>query len=74
MIGPSFSCLRCPEEPNSYRKSQEVDEIIGCQTKSITYRSIRNTRNSTCFGSFDCISGKEDVDLDVFTAAGGILI
>jgi hypothetical protein len=30
--------------------------------------------NSTCFGSFDCISGQEDVDDDVFTAAGGILI
>ena len=30
--------------------------------------------NSTSFGPFDCISGQEDVDLDVFTAAGGILI
>ena len=30
--------------------------------------------NSTFFGSFDRMSGQEDVDLDVFTAAGGILI
>ena len=30
--------------------------------------------NSTFFGSFDSMSGQEDVDLDVFTAAAGILI
>ena len=30
--------------------------------------------NTTFFGSFDRMSGQEDVDLDVFTAAGGILI
>ena len=30
--------------------------------------------NTTFFGSFDRMSGQEDVDLDVFTAAGGMLI
>ena len=30
--------------------------------------------NSTCFGSFDCISGQEDVDLDVFKTSDGIII
>jgi hypothetical protein len=30
--------------------------------------------STTCFGLFDCMRGPEDVDLDVFTAAGGILI
>jgi len=30
--------------------------------------------NSAYFGSFDRMSGQEDVDLDVFTAAGGMLI
>jgi hypothetical protein len=30
--------------------------------------------NTTFFGSFDRMSCQEDVDLDVFTAAGGMLI
>ena len=30
--------------------------------------------STTYFGLFDCMRGPKDVDLDVFTAAGGILI